>query len=282
MNFQSNKTINELVETSAGMFGRTCKEIQIYTKVQSATMAVEADQRQIELVLLNLFVNARQAMPDSGELYLETSITELDDAACRSHQIEPGRYVKIEVTDTGIGMDETIRQQVFDPFFTTKEKGHGTGLGLASAYGIIKNHGGVITVDSEVGHGTTFNIYLPISEKTPYKKVSVQEKPVKGSETVLLVDDEVKIIEVAKAMLEYLGYHVIDALSGEQAVDAFLRKADEIDLVVLDLIMPGMDGGKVFDRIREIKPAVPVILSSGYTFSGKVTEIMQRGCNGFI
>ena len=157
--------INELVTTSSTMFGRTCKEIQIYTRAQWAPMVVDADRRQIEQVLLNMFVNAWQAMPDGGKLYLETSIAHLDEAACSPHQVEPGRYVKIAVTDTGIGMDESTRQQIFDPFFTTKEKGHGIGLGLSSAYGIIKNHGGIITVSSEVGQGTTFNILLPVSEK---------------------------------------------------------------------------------------------------------------------
>ena len=274
--------INELVAASSTMFGRTCKDIQIYTRAQSAPLVVDADRRQIEQVLLNMFVNAWQAMPDGGELYLETSIADLDEAACAPHQVEPGRYVKIAVTDKGIGMDEATRQQIFDPFFTTKEKSHGIGLGLASAYGIIKNHGGMITVSSKVGQGSTFNILLPVSENAPQGKISVQENLVKGSETVLLVDDEVKIIEVARPMLEFLGYQVISAQSGEQAVDAFRQKADEIDLVILDLIMPGMDGGKVFDRIREIKPAMRVILSSGYAISGPAEEIMQKGCNGFI
>lgn len=274
--------INELVSTSSTMFGRTCKEIQIYTSAQSTPQVVDVDRRQIEQVLLNMFVNAWQAMPDGGKLYLETSIADLDEASCAPHQVKPGRYVKIAVVDTGIGMDETTRQQIFDPFYTTKEKGHGIGLGLASAYGIIKNHGGFITVSSEVGQGTTFNILLPVSENAPQRKISVQENIVKGSETVLLVDDEITVIEAARAMLAFLGYHVILAQNGEHAVDTFLRKADEIDLVILDLIMPGMDGGKVFDRIRQIKPAMRVILSSGYAISGPAEEIMRRGCDGFI
>jgi two-component system, cell cycle sensor histidine kinase and response regulator CckA len=274
--------INELVATSSTMFGRTCKEIQIYTRARSTPTVVDADRRQIEQVLLNMFVNAWQAMPDGGELYLETSVADLDEAACAPHRIEPGRYVKIAVTDTGIGMDDATRQQIFDPFFTTKEKGHGIGLGLASAYSIIKNHGGMITVSSEVDQGSTFNIFLPVSKNAPQGMISAQENLVKGSETILLVDDEVKIIEVARPMLEFLGYQVISAQSGEHAVDAFQQKADQIDLVILDMIMPGMDGGKVFDRIREINPATRVILTSGYAISGAAEVIMQRGCNGFI
>jgi PAS domain S-box-containing protein len=274
--------INELVAATAVMFGRTRKEIRIHTRRQTAPMVVEADRRQIEQVLLNIFVNAWQAMPDSGEIYLETSITRLDETVCEPHQLEPGHYVKISISDAGIGMDEKTRQRVFDPFFSTKAKGRGTGLGLASAYGIIKNHGGIITVESEVGQGSTFNIFLPVSDQKPHKEVSVQESLIKGSETILLVDDEAIVIEAGKAMLEKLGYQVIAAESGEQAVDTARQMGNEIDLVILDLIMPAMDGGETFDRIREIQPALPVILCSGYSINEQVTGIMQRGCNGFI
>jgi PAS domain S-box-containing protein len=274
--------INDLVLKSADMFGRTHKEIRIHTKVQPSPIVVEADRHQIEQVLLNLFVNAWQAMVDNGEILLETSISSLDQAACKPHNIKPGEYVKVSVTDTGIGMDDTILHRVFEPFFTTKEKFRGTGLGLASAYGIIKNHNGMITVRSKVGIGTTFNIYLPLSAQNTFKKELVQEKLVKGAETILLVDDERMIIVVVKAMLEKLGYHVIAAQSGEKAVDILLRNIDEIDLVILDMIMPGMDGGKTFDRIRQIKHTMPVILCSGYSIDGQAAEIIKKGCNGFL
>ena len=273
--------LDELMLATAAMFGRTRKEIQIHTKTQQESLVVEADKRQIEQVLLNLFVNAWQAMPDGGKLYLSTKLVSLDEAACEPHQVEPGRYNKISVTDTGIGMDEATRQRIFDPFFTTKEKGRGTGLGLASAYGIIKNHGGMITVYSELGHGTTFNIYLPASEKGVRQEVAPDRKTIQGSETILLVDDEDMIIDVGQAMLERLGYRVIVANGGEQAVET-ISEMGKIDLVILDLIMPVMDGSKVFDRIREIKPHMPVLLSSGYAINGQASEIMRRGCNGFI
>jgi CheY-like chemotaxis protein len=245
-------------------------------------MVVEADRRQLEQVLLNIFINAWQAMPDGGELYLSTSNSSLTETDCSPHQIEPGPYVKISITDTGIGMDEKTRQRVFDPFFSTKTKGRGSGLGLASAYGIIRNHSGIITVDSEVGQGTTFNIYLPVSDQKPVKEVSIRESLIKGSETILLVDDEAIIIGIAKAMLEKLGYQVMVAESGQQALESVRQKADEIHLVILDLIMPGMDGGTTFDRIREIQPAMPVILASGYGMNEQVREIIKRGCNGFM
>jgi CheY-like chemotaxis protein len=274
--------MNELVLNSATMFGRTKREIQIHTKLYNPSPLVEADRRQIEQVLLNMYVNAWQAMPDGGELYLETRIVTLDDEYCKPYQAEPGRYVKVSVTDTGIGMDAATRQRVFDPFFTTQEMGRGTGLGLASAYGIIKNHRGMITVYSESGHGTTFNVYLPVSNKEVYRETPVEGRLIKGSETILLVDDEEMIIDVGQAMLEKLGYRVFAAPSGQRAVEAVTEMGNEIDLVILDMIMPGMDGGKTFDRIREIQPEIPVILSSGYAINGQAEEIMRRGCNGFI
>ncbi len=274
--------INELLLESATMFGRTNKEIHIHTKCQTPPPVVAVDRGQIEQVLLNLYVNAWQAMPDGGELYLETKIVTLDDAYCKPHQAKPGRYAKVSVTDTGIGMNESICRRIFDPFFTTKEKARGTGLGLSSAYGIIKNHAGIIAVYSEVGQGTTFNIYLPVSHSAAYRDIPTKTELVKGSETVLLVDDEEIIIHVTQAMLKNLGYRVIVAKDGEQAVDTVKRKGDDIDLVILDLIMPGIKGGKAFDLIHEIQPTLPVILSSGYSLNGQAHDIMQRGCNGFI
>jgi CheY-like chemotaxis protein len=274
--------MNELVLSSSSMFGRTRKEIRIYNKLHNPSPVVEVDRRQVGQVLLNMYINAWQAMPDGGELYLETRIVTLDDEDCKPHRAKPGRYVKASVTDTGIGMDEAIRQRVFDPFFTTKEKSRGTGLGLASAYGIIKNHGGMISVYSQSNHGTTFNIYLPISKKAIYQDIAPEKKISRGSETILLVDDEEMIIGVGQAMLENLGYRVVVANGGEQAIEAVINMANEIDLVILDLIMPGMDGGKTFDRIREIEPGMLVILTSGYAINGQVNKIMRKGCNGFI
>ena len=179
-------------------------------------------------------------------------------------------------------MSEEIKSKIFDPYFTTKEKGRGTGLGLASAFGIIKNHGGVITVYSEVGHGTTFNIYLPLSDKKAHREILLDQTLIKGSETILLVDDEKLIIDVAQAMLERLGYRVLVCMGGQEAVIMVTDMGHEIDLVILDMIIPGMDGGKTFDCIRQVQPDMPVILSSGYAINGQADKIMRRGCNGFI
>ena len=274
--------INEIVLNSATMFGRTRKEISIHTKMQQSPLVVEADRSQIDQVLLNIYVNAWQAMPDGGELSLETKTVVLDEQYCKPYGVQPGPYAKITVTDTGIGMNESTRRRIFDPFFTTKEKSRGTGLGLASAYGIIKNHDGIINVYSESGFGTTFNIYLRISENEMHQEVTMECEMVKGSETILIVDDEDMIIDVGQAMLEKLGYRVVVSKNGQEAVEKVAVIGNEIDLVILDLIMPGMDGGKTFDHIRAIRPEMPVMLSSGYAINGLATEIMRRGCNGFI
>jgi two-component system cell cycle sensor histidine kinase/response regulator CckA len=275
--------MNELLLDSSAMFGRTKKEIQIHTKCQASPLVVEADKGQIEQVLLNMYINAWQAMPpDGSELYLETKISTLDEAYCKPHQAEPGRYVRVSITDTGSGMDEATRQRVFDPFFTTKGKKRGTGMGLASAYGIIKNHGGLITVYSEIGRGTTFNIYLPLSDKEANREISMEGRLVKGSATILLVDDEEFIIDVGQAMLARLGYRVMVCRGGQEAVNVITDIGNTIDLVILDMIMPGMDGSTAFNRIREIQPDMPVLLSSGYAMNGHAEKIMRSGCNGFI
>ncbi|MCP4576552.1 MAG: response regulator [Deltaproteobacteria bacterium] len=274
--------LNALVVKSAEMFGRTRKEIQIQIDMVSPSLVVEADPRQVEQVLLNLFVNAWQAMPEGGTLKIKTEKVALDTAFCKPHQVQAGAYGKIRVMDTGIGMDDVTRRQIFDPFFTTKEKQRGTGLGLASAYGIVRNHGGVITVKSAPGRGTAFTFYLPASDEEVGREVLDDDRSIKGSETILLVDDEEMIIDVGQAMLEHLGYRVVASRSGEEAVETVKKMGNKIDLVLLDMIMPGMDGGKTFDSIREIHSEMQVILSSGYSIDGQAKKIMDRGCNGFI
>lgn len=274
--------LNELVNSSATMFGRTRKEVRIHRKLSPITLVVDVDRRQIEQVLLNMYVNAWQAMPTGGNLFLETSSVFIDEMTHIGEEIPHGHYARISVTDTGVGMDSDVRQRVFDPFFTTKAKQRGTGLGLASAYGIIKNHNGIITVYSEPGQGTTFNIYLPVSEKAPVYEVPPVARLERGRETVLLVDDENIILDVSKAMLEAIGYSVVTAGGGNEAIDIIGLQGDEIDLVLLDMIMPGMDGGRTFDEIRRLQPDLPVILSSGYSINGQADAIMKRGCNGFI
>jgi PAS domain S-box-containing protein len=239
--------LNKLVQKSCEMFGRTKKEITIHAKHRKELWPVEIDRGQIEQVLLNLYVNAWQAMPDGGHLYVETGNVMLDESYTKPFGVNPGNYVKISVTDTGTGMDKVTQQRIFDPFFTTKEMGRGTGLGLASGYGIVSNHGGIINVYSEKGKGTTFCIYLPASRKEftiTGKKVA--EDILKGTERVLLVDDEDEIVDVGEEMLKKMGYKVLVARSGKEGVDVYTKHKEEIDLVILDMIMPDMGGGEAY------------------------------------
>ncbi len=274
--------LNELVRRTASMFGRTKKEIRIQEKYHEGLWAVEVDQGQVEQALLNLFVNAWQAMPGGGTLYLETGNVVLDETYVKPYQIEIGPYAKLSVTDTGFGMDGKTRQRIFEPFFTTKEMRRGTGLGLASTYGIIKGHGGLINVYSEPGHGSTFNIYLPASDKDGPIKSPLSQEIKTGRETILLVDDEDIIVEVTQEILEELGYEVLIARNGEEAVKIYRSHQKRIDLVILDMIMPGMGGGEVYNRLHNMNPAVRVILSSGYSINGEAMEIMERGVRSFL
>jgi PAS domain S-box-containing protein len=274
--------INDIVAVSAAMFGRTRKELEIHTRIYPRPLVVAADRGQIEQVLLNIYVNAWQAMPHSGEIYLATRILAMDASQSRSHQITPGRYGQISIRDVGVGMDEATRQKIFDPFFTTKAKGRGTGLGLASAYGIVKNHGGAITVDSEPGKGSTFNIFLPLTEEALRPGNNREEGLAAGQETVLLVDDEQMILDVGQAMLQKLGYRVMIARGGAEALEVVKDQGAGIDLVILDLIMPGVDGIQVFEYIHSHQPHLPVLLSSGYAINGQAETLMQKGCQGFI
>ncbi|HIE55981.1 MAG TPA: response regulator, partial [Chromatiaceae bacterium] len=246
---------------------------------------ITADENQLSQALLNILINAWQAMPDGGNIYIETRNTTLDTTHIRTLDIKPGRYVRISISDTGIGMDEAVQQKIFEPFFTTKEMGRGTGLGLASSYGVIKNHGGAIDFGSQPGKGTSFYIYLPASAATaaPGWEPSVAlDNIATGTETILLVDDEQVILDVNAPLLEKLGYVVLTARSGRDAIDIYRRRSDEIDLVVLDMIMPDLGGRDVFDRLKSICPDVKVLLSSGYSLTGQAESILARGCAGFI
>ncbi|MGA9479238.1 MAG: response regulator [Desulfobacterales bacterium] len=276
--------INEVIDRTAHIFGRSRKDITFHRRYNKNILMVNVDVGQIEQVLLNLYVNAWQAMPNGGDLYLETDNIRLDKdyIDTKPFSVKPGLYVKISITDTGIGMDQKIQQRIFEPFFTTKEVGQGTGLGLASAYGIIKNHGGFITCYSEVGVGSTFNIYLPAHAKKDTQSVKVVEEAVGGTETILLIDDEKMIIEVGRRMIESLGYAVVAAGKGDEALTLYRKRHDHIDLIILDMIMPYMGGKEVFNRIKEINPKAKVLLSSGYSLNGQAQEIMAQGCNGFI
>jgi CheY-like chemotaxis protein len=274
--------MNDLIDRTASMFGRTKKEITIHRKLPDDLWAVEVDRGQMEQVMMNLYVNAWQAMQGGGELYLETANVILDDKTLFPWAVKAGKYVKINCSDTGMGMDAKTRERIFDPFFTTKAMGRGTGLGLAMVYGIVKGHGGTIDVTSEPGRGTIFEVYLPATDKAIVNEQAAATEVRKGTETIMLVDDEQIVLEVTCELLESLGYRVYTAGSGQEAIALYLEKQREINLIILDMIMPGMNGIETFNILKSIHHNVKVILSSGYSAETHAAKFMQQGGSGFI
>ncbi|HPK53300.1 MAG TPA: PAS domain S-box protein [Smithellaceae bacterium] len=274
--------LNDIVSRTAMLFGRTKKEIIIHSRLEKNIWIVEADQGQIEQAFLNLYVNAWQAMPGGGDLYLGTKNIRLTEEKFKHYSLPAGNYVQVSITDTGVGMDAATKDRIFEPFFTTKGMGRGTGLGLATVYGIVKGHNGVINVYSQKGHGTTFNIYLPAVNK---EIIPDNKRPLplfKGHETILLVDDEISIVEVTSQLLAELGYKVICAYNGSDAAEIYRTRHQEVDVIILDMIMPKMSGSETFDTLKKIDEHVKVILSSGYSINGEAAEIMKKGCLAFI
>ena len=274
--------LNELVERISEVIGGTRREIHIHRELVEDLYAIEADQSQIEQVLMNLFVNAADAMLGGGDLILKTANATHTDMGAKVYDPKPGDYVQLTVTDTGSGMDKETQERIFEPFFTTKEMGRGTGLGLASVYGIIKGHGGYIDIDSGLGRGTTFTIYLPATDGKIEKTIEPAQQIVKGNGTILLVDDEDRVMDVGTKVLTRLGYTVLEARSGQEAIEIYKENKDKIALVLLDMVMPDVDGGETYDRMKEINPNVKVLLSSGYSIDSEAKEILERGCNAFI
>lgn len=274
--------LNQLLEVTSDTFGRIRKDITISKEFGNNLRPIQADYGQIEQVLMNLLVNAGDAMPAGGSLFLKTVNVTHEDMTEKVYDPKPGKYVLLIVRDTGVGMDKKTQANIFDPFFTTKEMGRGTGLGLASVYGIIKGHAGYIDLESEKGKGTTFKVYLPATGEAVREEIGATDEVIKGTETVLLVDDEKIILDLGREMLESMGYHVLIAGGGEEAVDAFRKHQKSIDLVILDIVMPRMSGREVYDRLKEINPEIKVLIYSGYSIDGQAAKILEKGCDGFI
>jgi PAS domain S-box-containing protein len=273
---------NDLVRETAETFGRMRKDIRIHCDLADGLKRIIADRGQLEQVLLNLFVNAADAMPNGGQLLLETRNATHHDIPAKGYTVTPGGYVRLSVRDTGVGMDRETMVRIFDPFFTTKRMGRGTGLGLASAYGIVKGHGGYIDVESEKGAGSVFYVYLPATDQPPATEAKAGRQVEPGAGTVLLVDDELSVLEVTARMMERLGYTVVMAASGHEALTLYRQDPGRFRLVILDMIMPETGGGEVFDELKRINPEVRVLLASGYSMQGQARTIMSRGCTGFI
>jgi PAS domain S-box-containing protein len=280
--------LNQIIQRVQGILERTLpKMIGIQSSLAPGLPCIQGDPTQIEQVLLNLASNAQDAMPEGGGLAIETRLVELDQEYCQRHlEIRPGPYLLLTVGDTGVGMDDQTREHIFEPFYTTKAIGKGTGLGLSSAYGIVKNHGGHIHCLSKPGQGTTFNIYLPALREALAQPASESPGPgqegVKGTETILLVDDDAALRQLGERVLRRMGYQVVTAASGEEALEIHGLRGDQLDLVIMDLGMPGMGGHRAIGELLARHPTVKVIVASGYAAHDQVRASLEAGAVGYV
>lgn len=278
--------VNREIEQAGKVLERTIpKMVDIKLKLQEGLWSVNADPVQIEQIMLNLGKNAADAMPDGGKLLITTGNKTLDEKQVQNIPgAEPGQYVVLTVSDTGHGMKKEIVEKIFEPFFTNKEIGQGTGLGLASVYGIVKSHHGYILCNSKVNQGTDFQIYLPAIEHAAAIESSPPAEPAPqgGVETILLVDDEEQIRHVAAQMLIEFGYTVLTASNGEEALEIYTPKKDVIDLIILDINMPGMGGIQCLRELKNIDPLIKVVIASGYTAEGRVRDALEAGGSAYV
>jgi PAS domain S-box-containing protein len=275
---------NEVLQIKTILERTIPKMIEIELQLADNLMNCNADLVQLEQMIINLAVNAKDAMPDGGKLCIKTENRKLDETDC-SIQPEalPGKYVLLQVSDNGYGMDKKTQICIFDPFFTTKGIGQGTGLGLAMVYGLVKSHGGHISCHSELGKGTTFNIYLPATEQGPKPIKKMESEKIRGgAETILLAEDEGLIRNSCSQLLTRFGYTVLTAPDGEGALELYHKQRNRIDLVILDLIMPGMGGKKSLSEILKINPDARVLITSGNSDNPFLERIAESGAKGFI
>ena len=279
--------LNNVLEQSAKMLERTIpKMIHIEMNLAENLTPVMGNAGQLNQLLLNLGSNAADAMPQGGTLQIASGNVELDETAIKNRiELQPGEYVMLKVTDSGHGMDEETIARIFDPFFTTKEIGKGTGLGLSTAFGVVKAHGGHITCSSDPDTGTTFTVFLPVLKNTHVAVADVgaesDELP-RGSETVLLVDDEEALRDIGRRLLLKNGYRVMEADSGEDALEVFRNNSDRVDLVLMDLGMPGMGGRKCFEALREMKPRLKIVITSGYALEEPERVLVSSGMAAYV
>jgi len=277
--------LNYLLKMSIKLFARTKKDIRIEQYLDKNLWSTIVDEGLIKQVLMNLFVNAWHAMPQGGKIIIKSENVMMDESRIDEFGFEKaGAFVKVSVIDTGIGMGKEIISRIFDPFFTTKTKGQGTGLGLATAYGIIKSHKGAFKVESTPGQGSSFMFFLPADNVCIESEINVEEdeKIINGKGKILLVDDEKGVLEVCSEMLETLGYDVENASSGMDAIKIIEKNENKIDLVILDMVMPGMNGFETYEMIQKIRPDCRVLVCSGYSKQEEINRMIEKGCNDFI
>ena len=277
--------LNLQIEDEVSLLDRTIpKTIEIRMDLDPELKMINADSTQIDQIVLNLAINARDAMPEGGTLTLRARNVILDEDYCsRNLEVSPGEYVELSVSDTGTGMEKSIQERIFEPFFTTKDPGSGTGLGLSMVFGIVKAHGGHITCHSEPGAGTTFGVYFPVAEEAREAKDGLMEKPDhSGNETILIVDDEEMIRKFAGEMLEIIGYTVITAENGLKALEIYSQQAETIDLVILDLNMPIMNGVECLEAMAAVNPGVKALIATGYWVDSETKERLAKHAKGLI
>jgi CheY-like chemotaxis protein len=262
------------------------KKVVFNTRLEENLAFVQGDPAQISHALMNVCINAADAMPHGGMLTIASENVVLGGSDLAAHpELKPGRYARLSVSDTGAGMSPETLRRCFEPFFTTKPKGQGTGLGLSMVYGTAANHGGMVNVESELGRGTMVTIHLPALESSAVElKPAERKRPVSkpGTGTILIVDDEKFIRSMGKRMLETLGYTVLLAENGKEALEVYRKWQDKISLVVLDLMMPVMDGAEAFRKLREVNPRLRILISSGYTKEEKAESLLAAGAAGFV
>ena len=273
--------LNQLIQETMSAFARTRKQLTIHFDLLQNLPRVHADRGQMELVLLNLLINASDAMPDGGTLTVVTDMKTLSPAIKQPIELAPGDYVHLRIADTGTGMDEQTLERIFEPFFTTKEMGRGTGLGLASVYGVVKNHKGAITVSSKPGEGTTFHLYFQAAADACHIPAHPQQLH-SGKGGILLVDDEPELLQAGTALIENLGYCVTATDNGPDALSHLSQNPDSFDLVILDMIMPGMGGRELYGHIRRLFPKIPILLSTGFSDAAGTTEMLSHRCSDMI
>lgn len=278
--------IHDQIKSAMALLERSIDpRIKIITRLEATSSVVASDPTLLQNAILNLAINARDAMPEGGSLTFSTSNILLDSEYCdkQPYRIEPGMYLEISISDTGMGMTKEIMAKVFEPFFTTKPVGQGTGLGLAAVYGTVKDHHGSISVYSEPGLGSVFKIYLPVDSTSPVC-IQKEEEQIISEEggCILIVDDEAMIRNTAQALLVSMGFEVIVAADGDEALQIFLMEKERISAVILDIVMPKMNGREVYQHIRAIDPYVPVIFSSGFSSEAIMNDLMELGASAFI
>jgi two-component system, cell cycle sensor histidine kinase and response regulator CckA len=273
--------LNRILKRTSRMFLRSNARLRVIENYEPDLWTTQVDRVQIGQILLSLYMYAAEAMPGGGDIYLQSENIHLDDSFTIPFGLRPGRYVKISITDSGIGLTKEAKRRIFEPFFSPYRPLRYEGLGLAPTYGTIKSHGGLINVYSEIGYGTTFNLYLPATRKEISENEPVGEIR-GGTETILLVDDDPTASQAARDILESRGYRVMMAGCGVEALDIYDKYKNKIRLVIMDVILRDLESDEIYNKLKQLVPTVLILLTSGYNINRQITALLDQGCAGFV